>query len=108
MEKSRSAYIDKFVYKFYNKFVMQLPIIKSISDIRKNATKLFEDVNKRDEVIVVTKNNDQLSVVISPKYFKSIVEENETLWEELEMTRSKRATKGERSYKLEDVISGKV
>lgn len=87
---------------------MQLPTIRSISDIRKNATKLFEDVNKKDEVVVVTKNNDQLSVIVSPKYFQSIVEENETLWEELEMTRSKKATKGEKSYKLEDVISGKV
>lgn len=96
------------MYKFYNEFVMQLPIIKSISDIRKNATKLFDDINKKDEVVVVTKNNDQLSVVVSPKYFKSIVEENETLWEELEMTRSKRATKGEKSYKFEDVISDKV
>ena len=87
---------------------MQLPIIKSISDIRKNATKLFEDVNKKDEVVVVTKNNDQLSVILSPRYFQSIIEENETLWENLEMTRSKRATKGEKSYKLEDIISGKV
>ncbi len=87
---------------------MQLPTIKSISDVRKNATKLFEDVNKKDEVVVVTKNNDQLSVVVSPKYFKSIVEENETLWEELEMARSKHATKGEKSYKFEDVLSGKV
>ena len=87
---------------------MQLPIIKSISDIRKNATKLFEDVNKKDEVVVVTKNNDQLSVILSPRYFQSIIEENETLWENLEMTRSKKATKGEKSYKLEDIISGKV
>ena len=87
---------------------MQLPVIKSISDIRKNATKLFEDVNKNNEVVVVTKNNDQLSVIISPKYFQAIIEENETLWENLEMTRSKRATKGEKTYRLEDVISGKV
>ena len=87
---------------------MQLPIIKSISDVRKNATKLFEDVNKKDEVVVVTRNNDQLSVIISPKYFQAIIEENETLWENLEMTRSKRATKSEKAYKLEDVISGKV
>ena len=87
---------------------MQLPTIKSISDIRKSATKLFDDVNKKDEVVIVTKNNDQLSVIVSPKYFKSIVEENESLWEELEMARSKKATKGEKSYKLEDVLSGKV
>lgn len=59
---------------------MQLPTIKSISDVRKDAA----------------------------KYFKSIVEENESLWEELEMARSKKATKNEKSYKLEDVISGEV
>ena len=87
---------------------MQLPTIKSISDIRKNATKLFGDIYKKDEVVVVTKNNDQLSVIVSPKYFKSIVEDNESLWEELEMTRSKKTTKGEKSYKLEDVLSGKI
>lgn len=87
---------------------MQLPIIRSISDIRKNATKLFEDVNKKDEVVVVTKNNNQLSVIVSPRYFQSIIEENETLWENLEMARSKRATRSEKSYQLEDVIGGKV
>jgi len=87
---------------------MQLPVIKSISDIRKNATKLFEDVNKKNEVVVVTKNNNQLSVIISPKYFQAIIEENETLWENLEMTRSKRTTKGEKTYRLEDIIGGKV
>lgn len=87
---------------------MQLPTIKSISDIRKNATKLFEDISKKDEVVVVTKNSDQISVIVSPKYFQSIVEENETLWEELEMTRSKKATKDEKTYKLEDIVSGKV
>jgi len=87
---------------------MQLPIIISISDVRKNATKLFEGVNKKNEIVVVTKNNDQLSVIVSPKYFQSIIEENETLWENLEMTRSKRATRGEKSYKFEDILSGKV
>lgn len=87
---------------------MQLPTIKSISDVRKSATKLFDDINKKDEVVVVTKNNHQLSIIVSPKYFKSIIEENESLWEELEMARSKKATKNEKSYKLEDVISGEV
>lgn len=87
---------------------MQLPTIKSISDVRKSATKLFDDIYKKDEVVVVTKNNNQLSIIVSPKYFKSIIEENESLWEELEMARSKKATKSEKSYKLEDVISGEV
>ncbi|MBI2327069.1 type II toxin-antitoxin system Phd/YefM family antitoxin [Candidatus Curtissbacteria bacterium] len=87
---------------------MQLPTIKSVSDVRKNAKQLFEAVQKKDEVVVVTKNNDQLSVIVSPKYFQSIIDENETLWEELEMTRSKKATKAEKTYSLEDITSGKV
>ena len=87
---------------------MQLPTIKSISEIRKSATIIFNQVRKKDEVILVTRNSDKLSVIISPKYFQSIVEENETLWEELEMTRSKKETKKEPIYKLQDVIRGKV
>ena len=87
---------------------MQLPAIKSISDIRKKANLIFEQVRKKDEVVLVTRNNEKLSVIVYPQYFQSIVEENESLWEELEMTRSKLATKGEKSYKLTDVISGKV
>ncbi|OGD86966.1 hypothetical protein A2870_04310 [Candidatus Curtissbacteria bacterium RIFCSPHIGHO2_01_FULL_41_11] len=87
---------------------MHLPTIKSVTDIRKDAKNVFEQVKARDEVVVVTKNNDKLSVIISPDYFQSIVDENEALWEEIEMTRSKKDTKGEKSYKLGDVISGKV
>lgn len=87
---------------------MHIPTIKSISDIRKESKKIFEQVNKKDEVVVVTKNNDKVSVIVSPQYFESLVEENETLWEELEMARSKRATKGEKIYPLKDVLSGKV
>lgn len=87
---------------------MQIPTIKSISDIRKSATAIFEQVHKKDKVILITRNNDKLSVIVSPHYFQSIIEENEALWEELEMARSKLATKRERVYKLSDVISGKV
>lgn len=35
-----------------------------------------------------------------------MVEENETLWEEMEMSRSKKATHDEDSYKLQDVLNG--
>ena len=87
---------------------MQIPTIKSISDIRKNSTKILEQVQKKDEIVLVTKNNNKISVIVSPNYFESMIEENETLWEELEMARSKRATKGEKTYSLKDVLSGKV
>jgi len=105
---TESDSVDKFVYKFYTKFVMQMPIIKSISDIRKSAMAIFEQVYKKNKVILVTRNNNKLSVILSPKYFESLTEENESLWEELEMARSKLATKGEKSYKLKDVLSGKI
>ena len=100
--------IDKFVDKFYTIFVMQLPIIKSVTDIRKNAKGIFDEVHKKNKVIVITKNNDELSVIVSPDFYQSMIEENETLWEELEMTRSKKATKSEKVYPIRDVISGKV
>lgn len=87
---------------------MQLPILKSITDIRKDAKRVFEQVCKKDEVILVTRNNDKVSVILSPDHYQSIIEENETLWEELEMARSKEATKGEKVYHLGDVVSGKV
>jgi len=87
---------------------MQLPILKSVTDIRRDAKRVFENVLKRNEVVLVTKNTDQLSVIMSPEYFKSMVEENETLWEELEMARSKRRTAKEKAYPLSDLISGKV
>lgn len=103
-----SSVVDKFIYKFYTIFVMQLPTIKSISDIRKKASIIFDQIHKKDEVVLVTKNNDMLSVIVSPQYFQSMVEENETLWEELEMSRSKKATAKEPVYKLQDVIDGKV
>ena len=87
---------------------MQLPILKSVTDIPRDAKRVFENVLKRNEVVLVTKNTDQLSVIMSPEYFKSMVEENETLWEELEMARSKRRTAKEKAYPLSDLISGKV
>lgn len=87
---------------------MQLPVLKSVTDIRRDAKRVFENVRKKNEVVLVTKNTDQLSVIMSPDYFKSIMEENETLWEELEMERAIKATCGEKVYPLKDVISGKV
>jgi prevent-host-death family protein len=87
---------------------MQLPVLKSITDIRKDSKRILEQVNKKDEVVLVTKNNKKLSVIISPDLYQSIVEENESLWEELEMNRSKKSTKSEKNYSLKDVISGKV
>lgn len=87
---------------------MQIPTIKSISDIRRDSKRIFEQVRKKNEVVLVTKNSDKISVILSPQHFESIIEENETLWEELEMARSKRATKGEKVYPLADVLSGKV
>ena len=87
---------------------MQIPTIKSISDIRRDSKKIFEQVRKKDEIVLVTKNNDKLSVILSPQHYEGMIEENETLWEELEMTRSKRATKNEKTYSLSDVLSGKV
>lgn len=87
---------------------MQIPTLKSISDVRRSAKKIFEQVYKKDEVVLVTKNNDNLSVIISPDYFQSILKENEALWEELEMIHSKEKTRKEKSYSLEDVMSGKV
>lgn len=100
--------IDKFVNKLDNIFVMQLPTLRSITDIRKDAKRILEGVRQKDEVVLITKNNDQVSVIISPNRFQSILEENETLWEELEMTRSKKTTAREKTYSLQDVISGKV
>lgn len=79
---------------------MQLPILKSITDVRREAKKIFERVKKRDEVVLVTKNSDKLSVIISPEHFQSLVDENETLWEELEMVRSRKATQKEKAYPL--------
>lgn len=87
---------------------MQLPILKSITDIRKDAKRVFEQVRKKDEVILVTKNNDKVSVILSPDYYQSLIDEKEILWEELEMARSKEATKKEKAYSLKDVISGKA
>lgn len=87
---------------------MQLPILKSITDIRKDAKRVFEQVRKKDEVILVTRNNDKVSVILSPNHYQSIIDENETLWEELVMTKSKKKTAGERAYPLKDVIGGKV
>jgi len=87
---------------------MQLPIIKSISDIRKNSKRILEQVQKKNDVVLITRNSDKISVIVSPDYFESMIEENETLWEELEMARSKKATGPEKTYPLEDVLSGKV
>ena len=87
---------------------MQIPTIKSVTDIRRDAKRIFERVHKKGEVILVTRNNDKLSVIMPPEAFESMVAENETLWEELEMARSKRATRGEKSFKLQDVLIGKV
>lgn len=87
---------------------MQLPVLKSITDIRRDAKRVFEQVRNKNEVVLVVKNNNQLSVVISPDRFQSIIEENETLWEELTMTKSKKQTTKEPSYPLKDIISEKV
>ncbi|OGH17018.1 MAG: hypothetical protein A3C30_02080 [Candidatus Levybacteria bacterium RIFCSPHIGHO2_02_FULL_40_18] len=87
---------------------MQLPILKSITDIRRDAKRVFEQVRNKNEVVLVVKNNDQLSVVISPDRFQSIMDENEALWEELIMTKSKKQTAKELSYPLKDLLSGKV
>ena len=100
--------IDKYVYKLYDLSVMQIPIIKSVTDIRRDAKRIFEQVHKKGEVILVTRNNDKLSVIVPPEAYESMMTENETLWEELEMARSKKATRGEKSFKLRDVLSGKV
>ena len=51
---------------------MQFPILKSVTDIRKDTKRIFDQVRKNDEVVLVTKNNDKLSVIISPKHFQSI------------------------------------
>ena len=87
---------------------MQLPIIKSISDIRKNSKRILEQVQKKNDVVLITRNSDKISVIVSPDYFESMIEENETLWEEWEMSRSKKATAKEPAYKLQDIIDGKV
>lgn len=87
---------------------MQTVNIKSVSDIRKNAKQIFDTIKAKDEVVLVTRNNDQLSVIVSPEYFQSMIDENESLWEELEMSRSKKATRNEEVYSLDDVKSGKV
>jgi PHD/YefM family antitoxin component YafN of YafNO toxin-antitoxin module len=87
---------------------MQIPTLKSISEVRRSAKQIFEQIRTKDEVILVTKNNDKLSVIVSPDYFEAILEENESLWEELEMIRSKERTKKEKAFSLEDVTSGKI
>lgn len=87
---------------------MQIPTLRSISDIRRNAKEIFDNVRKKDEVVLITKNNNQLSVILSPQYYQKVLEENEALWEELEMTHSKQKTKKEKVYPLREVMSGKV
>ena len=87
---------------------MNLPTLKSITDIRRDAKRVFEAVRKKNEVVLVTKNTDKVSVILSPDHYQSMVEENETLWEELEMARSKKKTAKEKAYSLKDIISGKV
>jgi len=87
---------------------MQLPVLKSITDIRRDAKRVFDQVRKKNEVVLVTKNTDKVSVILSPDYYQSMVEENETLWDELEMTKSKKRTAKEKAYSLKDIISGKV
>lgn len=87
---------------------MQLPVLKSITDFRRDTKQIFEEVRRENEVVLVVKNNDQLSVVVSPEYFQSIIEENEALWEELIMTKSKKQTAREPAYPLKDLLSGKV
>lgn len=87
---------------------MNLPVVKSISDIRRDSKRVFERVKKEGEVVLVTKNSDKISVIVPPEYFESLISENEALWEELEMIRSKESTRFEKSYKLSDIKSGKV
>lgn len=87
---------------------MQLPVLKSITDVRRDTQTIFNEVNKEKKVVLVTKNNDGLSVILAPDYFQSLIDENETLWEELEMIRSKEATKKEKSYSLKRVLSGEI
>lgn len=87
---------------------MNLPTLKSITDIRRDAKRVFEAVRKKNEVVLVTKNTDKVSVILSPDHYQSMVEENETLWEELEMARSKKKTAKEKAYSLKNIISGKV
>lgn len=87
---------------------MQLPSLKSVTDIRRDAKRIFEEVAKKGEVVLVTRNTKKLSVILSPEYFQSLVQENEALWEELEMIRSKEATKSEKEYPFKSIIRGKV
>lgn len=87
---------------------MQLPSLKSVTDIRRDAKRIFEEVQKKGEVVLVTKNTKKLSVIVSPEYFQLLVQENETLWEELEMLRSKEATKSEKAYSLKSITRGKI
>ena len=55
---------------------MQLPILKSITDFRRDTKRIFDEVRKKNEVVLVVKNNDKLSVVVSPDYYQSIIDEN--------------------------------
>jgi len=87
---------------------MQLPVLKSITDIRRDAKRVFDQIRRKNEVVLVTKNTDKVSVILSPDRYQSIMEENETLWEELEMTKSKKRTAKEKAFFLKDIISGKV
>lgn len=87
---------------------MQQIVLKSITDIRKQAAFIFDQIKRKDDVVVVTKNNDKLSVILSPTAYEAMVEENDALWEELEMHRSRAATRHEAVAALEDVINGKV
>ncbi|KKS04250.1 hypothetical protein A2W45_01880 [Candidatus Curtissbacteria bacterium RIFCSPHIGHO2_12_41_11] len=87
---------------------MQLPVLKSITDIRRDAKRVFDQIRRKNEVVLVTKNTDKVSVILSPDRYQSIMEENEALWEELEMTKSKKRTAKEKAFFLKDIISGKV
>lgn len=87
---------------------MQLPSLKSVTDIRRDAKRIFDKVSQKGDVVIVTKNTKKLSIIVSPDYFQALVQENEALWEELEMIRSKEATKLEKVYSLGDITRGKV
>lgn len=87
---------------------MQLPVLKSITDVRRDTKTILNEVNKKKKIVLVTKNNDGLSVILAPDHFQSLIDENESLWEELEMIRSKESTKKEKAYPLKAVSSGKI
>lgn len=51
-----------------------IPTIKSITSLRYEAPALFKTIEKKSEPVYITKNNEPIGVVLSPKVFSQLWE----------------------------------